>query len=259
MDLGIKGRVAIVTGGSRGLGRQAALSLAGEGVNVVICARGDAKLNETVDELRTAGIDAHGVVADCAVPEDRERLFSAAVGRFGKVDILVNNVGGGGGGGSGVADTGEDELMPGFRINLFGAEHLIRLAAPGMRERQWGRIISIASIYGREHGGTLSYMSAKAALIAATKHHALELARDNVLCNTVAPGSILFPGGGWERFTESQPKAVVDAFVAANLPMGRFGWPEPVGDIVAFLASERAGLITGACINVDGGQSKSLI
>jgi 3-oxoacyl-[acyl-carrier protein] reductase len=260
VDLGIKGRVAIVTGGSRGLGRQAALSLAGEGVNVVICARGDDRLKETVEELRALGGEADGVVADCSVAEDRERLFSSAVGRFGQVDILVNNVGGGGGGaGSGVTDTGEDELMPGFRINLFGAEHLIRLAVPGMRERHWGRIIAIASIYGREHGGTLSYMSSKAALIAATKHHALELASDNVLCNTVAPGSILFPGGGWERFTESQPKAVVDGFIAANLPMGRFGWPEPVGDVVTFLASERASLITGACINVDGGQSKSLI
>jgi 3-oxoacyl-[acyl-carrier protein] reductase len=259
MDLGIAGRVAIVTGGSRGLGRQAALSLAGEGVKVVICARGDEKLDETVEELRASGSEADAVVADCSVAADRERLFSSAVARHGKVDILVNNVGGTGGGGFGVADTGEEELLPGFRLNLFGAEHLVKLAVPGMRERHWGRIISIASIYGREHGGSLSYMSAKAALIAATKHHALELAKDNVLCNTVAPGSILFPGGSWERFTESQPKQVVEAFIGTNLPMGRFGWPEPVGDIVAFLASERAGLITGACINVDGGQSKSLI
>jgi NAD(P)-dependent dehydrogenase (short-subunit alcohol dehydrogenase family) len=194
MDLGIKGRVAIVTGGSRGLGRQAALSLAGEGVNVVICARGDEKLKETVEEVRARGSEADGVVADCS-----------------------------------------------------------------LADRHWGRIISIASIFGREHGGPLAYMTSKAALIAATKHHALELAKDNVLCNTVAPGSILFPGGSWEQFTDSQPKAVVDAFIATNLPMGRFGWPEPVGDIVAFLASERADLITGTCINVDGGQSKSLI
>jgi 3-oxoacyl-[acyl-carrier protein] reductase len=259
MDLGIKGRVAIVTGGSRGLGRQAALSLAGEGVNVVICARGDDKLKETVEELRAAGTEAEGVVADCSDAADRERLFSSAVDRFGQVDILVNNVGGLGGAGFGVADTGEEALMPGLRINLFGAEHLVRLAVPAMRERRWGRIISITSIFGREHGGPLAYMTSKAALIAATKHHALELAKDNILCNTVAPGSIIFPGGSWEQFTESQPKAVVDAFIATNLPMGRFGWPEPVGDMVAFLASERASLITGACINVDGGQSKSLI
>jgi 3-oxoacyl-[acyl-carrier protein] reductase len=128
-----------------------------------------------------------------------------------------------------------------------------------MRERGWGRIVSIASIWGREHGGTLAYMSAKAALIAATKHHAVELAKDGITCNTVAPGSILFPGGVWDRFVSSQPKETVAAFVAENLPLGRFGWPEPVGDLVAYLASERAGLITGACINVDGGQSKSLI
>lgn len=260
VDLGIEGRVAIVTGASRGLGRQAAISLAREGAKVVICARGADTLAETVDELRAAGGVAEGLVGDLSLPEDRERLFAAALGHYGQVDILVNNVGGGGGGGGlGVDDTGEDALMPGFRINLFGAEHLIKLAVPGMRERRWGRIIAISSIFGREHGGSLVYMAAKAALIAATKHHALELAKDNVLCNTVAPGSILFPGGGWERFVENQPKDVVDGFIKTNLPMGKFGWPEPVGDLVAFLASERASLITGACINIDGGQSKSLI
>ena len=121
MDLGIKGRVAIVTGGSRGLGRQAALSLAGEGVNVVICARGDDKLKETVEELRAAGSEADGVVADCSIVGDRERLFSSAVDRFGQVDIVVNNVGGLGGGGFGVADTGEEELMPGASVSISSA------------------------------------------------------------------------------------------------------------------------------------------
>jgi 3-oxoacyl-[acyl-carrier protein] reductase len=259
MDLGIAGRAALVTGGSRGLGRQAALSLAGEGVDVAVCARGEERLEQTVDELRALGVRAIGVSADMAVAADRERVFETAAGELGKVDILVNNVGGSGAAARGVDDTGEDELLPTFRINLFGAEHLIRLAVPGMRERGWGRIVSIASIWGREHGGTLGYMSAKAALIAATKHHALELAKDGISCNTVAPGSILFPGGSWERFVGGQPQEVVDAFVAQNLPMGRFGWPEPVGDLVAYLSSERAALITGACINVDGGQSRSLL
>jgi 3-oxoacyl-[acyl-carrier protein] reductase len=102
-------------------------------------------------------------------------------------------------------------------------------------------------------------MAAKAALIAATKHAALRLAKDGITANSVAPGSILFPGGSWERFTKTQTKDVVADFIKNNLPMERFGWPEPVGDLVAYLASERAGLITGACINIDGGQSRSLI
>jgi 3-oxoacyl-[acyl-carrier protein] reductase len=259
MDLGIAGRTAIVTGGSRGLGRQAALSLAGEGVDVAVCARKEDRLSQTVGELRERGVRAVGVVGDITVADDRRRLFETAVAELGGVDILVNNVGGSGTGARGVADTGEDELLPLFRTNLFGAEELIRLAVPGMRERRWGRIVSIASIWGREYGGTLGYVSAKAALIAATKHHALELAKDGILCNSVAPGSIIHPGGSWERFVNEQPKEVVDTFIATNLPLGRFGWPEPVGDLVAYLASERAGMITGACINVDGGQSRSLI
>jgi 3-oxoacyl-[acyl-carrier protein] reductase len=258
MDLGIAGRTAIVTGASRGLGRQAALALGAEGVQLVVCARGKEALDTIVEELRTLGVPAVGLALDFAVGAERRRLFDAAIAEFGAVDILVNNVGGSTGVNV-VEETGEEELIPTFQLNLFGGEHLIRLAVPGMRERRWGRIISIASIYGREHGGGLGYMSAKAALIAATKHHALELAKDNVLCNAVAPGSILFPGGGWDSFITHSPQATVEEFVARNLPMGKFGWPEPVGDLVAFLASERASLITGACINIDGGQSRSLI
>ena len=146
-----------------------------------------------------------------------------------------------------------------MQLNLYGAVRLIRLALPGMKERRWGRIISIASIWGREYGGGIGYMTAKAALIAMSKHLAMELAPYNILVNTVAPGSIQFPGGGWDNFSRNQSQETVERFVETNLPMGRFGWPEPVGDLVTYLASERAGLLTGTCINIDGGQSKSLI
>ena len=128
-----------------------------------------------------------------------------------------------------------------------------------MKDRRWGRIVNIASIWGREYGGGLGYMTAKAALIAFSKHMALSLASYNVLVNTLAPGSIQFPGGNWDRFVNGNPPEVVEAFIAHQLPMGKFGWPEPVGAMVAFLCSEKADLITGASINVDGGQSKSLI
>lgn len=257
MDLGIAGRTAIVTGGSRGLGRQAALSLAREGVHVAICARGEETLERTAAELRSLGVKALGVVADVTRPADTARLFEAAARAFGKVDILVNNAGGSRG--SDLERTSDEDIEEAFRLNLFGALRLTRLAVPGMRERRWGRVITISSIYGREHGGGLAYMSAKAALIAATKHLALRLAKDGILVNSVAPGSILFTGGSWERFTVTQPKEVVDDFIKNNLPLGKFGWPEPVGDLVAYLASERASLITGTCINIDGGQSRSLI
>ena len=135
----------------------------------------------------------------------------------------------------------------------------MKLVIPHMQAQRWGRIINISSIWGREHGGNISYMAAKAGLIGATKHAALTLAKDGVLVNTIAPGSILHPGGTWDRFQQDNSPEFVQSFIEQNLPMGRFGWPEPLGDLVAFLASERASLITGACINIDGGQSKSMI
>lgn len=155
-------------------------------------------------------------------------------------------------------ETTEEQFRLRFEVNLFGGLRLMKLTIPEMQSRRWGRVINIASIWGRECGGSADYMSAEAALIAATKFAAVELMKDNVLVNSIAPGSIVHPGGAWERFSNENPLEVVQDFITHNLPAGRFGWPEPVGDIVASLASERASLITGACINVDGGQSKSL-
>ncbi len=258
MDLGIKGRVALVTGGSRGLGRHAALSLAREGVDVAICGRTQATLDSTVAELAALGVRALGVVADVSDAETMPALHRQVADGLGEVDILVNNAGGSRAR-EDIADLPLEDFKAAFDLNLFGGFQLMREVIPHMRAQRWGRIINIASIYGREHGGNLSYMSAKAALIGATKHAALSLVTDGVLVNSIAPGSIEHPQGSWERFQNENPPEVVADFISRNLPMGRFGWPEPVGDLVAFLASERAGLITGACIVVDGGQGYSMI
>lgn len=258
MDLGIKGRVALVTGGSRGLGRQCALSLAREGVNVGICARSEGPLQKAVEELKALGVKAVGVAADVTHPESARRIHQQVVDALGPVDILVNNVGRGRGAEE-LFDTTDDDFRVTMEENLYASLRLIRLVVPGMVQRKWGRIINIASIWGREYGGRVTYMPAKASLIALSKHLAVRLAKHGVLVNSVAPGSILFPGGGWESWINSHTKEEVEEFIKNNLPLGRFGWPEPVGDLVAFLASERAGLITGACINIDGGQSRSLI
>ena len=256
MDFGIAGKNALITGGSRGLGRQSALSLAGEGVNVFICARGGDTVQETVAELSALGVKAQGAVADITNAGETAQAFEGAINALGSVDILINNVGGSLGGA--LEQTTEEQLDETFRLNLTGALQLIRLALPSMREQRWGRIVNITSIYGREHGGSFGYMTAKAAVIAASKHLALNVAKDGITVNSVAPGSILFDGGPWDRFQQSQSEEVVNAFIS-TLPMGKFGWPEPIGDYVAFLASERAGLITGTSTNVDGGQSKSLL
>ena len=257
MDLGIKGKVAIVTGGSRGLGLMSALALAREGVNVAICGRTESTLDKTVGELKSLGVSAAGIVADISDPAAAKTLYDGTMAELGPVDILVNNVGGRRG--TTIVETTDEQFKEAFEVNLFGALRLMRVAIPEMVARRWGRVINIASIWGREYGASPDYMAAKAALIAATKFAAVELVKDNVLVNSVAPGSILHPGSRWDRFSNEESPEVVEEFISRNLPAGKFGWPEPIGDIVAFLASERASLITGACINVDGGQGKSLI
>ncbi|MCY3543419.1 MAG: SDR family NAD(P)-dependent oxidoreductase [Chloroflexi bacterium] len=258
MDLGIQGKVALVTGGSRGLGRVAALSLAREGVNVAICGRTQSTLDGTVAEIEALGVRGQGVVADVSDSEAMPALNQAVVDGLGAIDILVNNAGGSRAR-EDLADLPLDDFKAAFDLNLFGGFQLMREVIPHMRAQKWGRIINIASIYGREYGGNLAYMSAKAALIGATKHAALSLVTDGVLVNSIAPGSIEHPEGSWERFQNENPPEVVADFISRNLPLGRFGWPEPVGDLVAFLASQRADLITGSCIVVDGGQSYSMI
>ena len=258
MDLGIEGKVALVTGGSRGLGKHCALSLAREGVNVAICGRTQQTLNKTQAELDAFGVKTTTVVADVSDHSVVASLHKEVVDSLGELDILVNNVGGIRVR-EGIVGTPLDDFRATFDTNLFGGYELMRLTIPHMREQKWGRIINIASIGGREHGGNISYMSAKAALIGATKHAALSLAKDGVLVNSLAPGVIAHEGGVWDTFQNENPPEVVASFIEQNLPMGRFGWPEPVGDLVAFLSSERAGLITGACIVIDGGQSYSMI
>jgi 3-oxoacyl-[acyl-carrier protein] reductase len=258
MDLGIQGKVALVTGGSRGLGKVAALSLAREGVNVAICGRTQSTLDVTVAELEALGVSAQGVIADVTDAEAMPALNQAVVDGIGAIDILVNNAGGSRSR-EDIADLPLEDFKAAFDLNLFGGYQLMREVIPHMQQQKWGRIINIASIYGREYGGNLSYMAAKSALISATKHAALSLVTDGVLVNSIAPGSISHPEGSWERFQNENPPEVVEDFISRNLPLGRFGWPEPVGDLVAFLASQRADLITGSCIVVDGGQSYSMI
>jgi 3-oxoacyl-[acyl-carrier protein] reductase len=258
MDLRISGKNALVTGGSRGLGRQAALSLAGEGVNVAICGRTRATLDKTVGELEALGVKSIGIEADVSDVDGMDDLHKQAVSDIGEIDILVNNAGGTRSRDD-ITGTSLEDFKATFDLNLFGGFQLMKAVIPHMQGQSWGRIINIASIWGRESGGNISYMSAKAALIGATKHTAQALAKDGILVNSIAPGSISHDQGSWERFQNDNPPAVVATFIEQNLPMGKFGWPEPVGDLIAFLSSDRGGLITGACIVVDGGQSYSMI
>ena len=257
MDLTLNGKVAMITGGSRGLGRQCALALGQEGCAVAICGRDADQVKRTADELAALGISVNGSRADVTNPDDAARFLQETADALGPADILVNNVGGRRG--SVLFDeTSMEQFLEGLEVNLISAVRMTKLALPHMQAQGWGRVINIASIYGREHGGSVDYMTGKAGMIAFSKHLALQLAQTGVLVNCVAPGSIDFPGSTWDRFQQNNTPEVVSEFIDRNLPMGKFGWPEPIGETVAFLASDRASLITGACINVDGGQSKSL-
>jgi 3-oxoacyl-[acyl-carrier protein] reductase len=256
MDLGLRDKVAIVTGSSRGIGRSIAMGLADEGCKLVICARGEEGLQETAKEIRERGVEVVPVTADVAKEEGAKQVVDHAMRSFDRIDVLVNNVGGSDW--KSFVDHTDEDWQSIIDMNLFAAIRMSRLVVPGMEEQGSGSIIMISSIWGRELGGPSSYNATKAALVGLSKNLAKELAPKGVRVNTVAPGSILFPGGGWDRRRKEDPEGMA-AFVKQAMPMGRFGRPEEVANMVVFLASDRASLMTGTCINVDGCQSFSLI
>lgn len=258
MDLGLKDKVAVVTGASRGLGKAIATSLAQEGCHLTICARGEEALGAAVEELEGLGVAVHGLAIDLTRQGEPERLIAAAVERHGGIDIVVNNVGGNRRGS--VEETSDEDWDQIIRLNFMTHLGCARASIPHLRKRGGGSITFVSSIFGREAGGPgLSiYNSTKSALISLAKIMALELAAAGIRVNSIAPGSIRFPGGSWDKRVEADPEGM-KKFVAENLPLGRFGRAEEIGDVVAFLASDRASLITGACLNVDGAQSRSLI
>lgn len=258
MDLQLAGKIALVTGSSRGLGLASARALLDEGCRVAICARGAERLEEAAAALRRAGApqDVLAVRADLSTVEGVETVVRRTVDAFGGLDILVNNVGRAGGGG--IAEASDAEWQAALDETLFPAIRASRLAVPHLRRRGGGVILMIASIWGRESGGRMTYNAVKAAEISLAKALAQQLAGDNIRVNSVAPGSISFPGGSWHRRQQEDPAGMAE-FVRRNLPFGRFGQAGEVGDVVAFLASPRASWISGASITVDGCQSRSLI
>jgi 3-oxoacyl-[acyl-carrier protein] reductase len=257
MDLGLQDRVAIVTGASQGIGKYIAQALAREGCDIAICARTASDLEEAKAEIEEEGAEVLALPMDVTEEGEPERLVAETADKFGRIDTYVGNVGSNRKGSfETLSDEDWEDLI---NLNLMSHVRVSRAAIPHMREVEGASICYISSIFGRELGGAgLSlYNTTKSSLISLSKVMAQDLAPE-IRVNSIAPGSIRFPGGSWDQRVKENPEAM-EEFVDENIAIGRFGRAEEVADAVTFLCSERASLITGACINVDGGQSHSLI
>lgn len=259
MDLALKGKYALVTGGSHGIGRSIALALAEEGCNVAICARNKERVEKTVVELKAKGVQSMGIPADVMILADIERVMKIITASWGTMHILVNNVGGGGRWGrEEVEQTSEDVWLDVYNKNALAAIRFTMKAIPFMRKQKWGRVVTISSIYGREGGGRPWFNMAKSAQISLMKTLAMDpaLARDGITFNSVAPGAIMIPDTGWMEEQEQNPEKF-KKMVDSQFPLGRLGTPKEVANVVVFLCSEKASLVNGASILVDGAESRS--
>lgn len=248
MDLGLKGKGVVVTGASRGIGREIALEFACEGANVAICARGEAALEKTRADLEAKGVKVYAAACDVADAESLGRFLDHSRAALGTVDVLVNNTSA-----FGLSDD-EAGWQKSLSVDIMGTVRAVWRVVPWMEAQGGGVIINITSISGLEAGSPPAYATVKAALMSYTKTLAASLAPKGIRVNAVAPGSIEFPGGMWEQTKVHMP-AMYD-MVRATIPFGRMGTPGEIASAVVFLASSRASWISGVNLPVDGVQHK---
>jgi 3-oxoacyl-[acyl-carrier protein] reductase len=265
MDLALNGKVALITGASRGIGKSCALALAEEKCHLTICSRDKANLEKAAEELKSKGAEVLAVQADVTKQADNSKFVSQAAEKFGRIDILVNNAGTGRL--SDLMELPEEEFRYNMDLMLFGPIQSSRAVIPHMRKQGGGRIINISSIFGKQPGGLLDYDAIKAAVIMFSKDLANYLAKDKILVNAVCPGPIRGPlwegpgalGDQLGQMLGMSSQEAVKWFAEQNIPLGHHGDPEDIANMVTFLASDKAKFITGQAINVDGGMVKATI
>ncbi len=248
MDLGLAGHGVVITGGSKGIGRATALAFADEGANVAICARSADALEDTRKAIESRGVKAFAASCDVSDGPALEAFLDDAKAALGNIRVLVNNASG-----FGVSDD-EAGWQRGFEIDMMASVRATWKVTPWLAEAGGGAIIHIASTSGLEAGSPPPYAAVKAALISHSKTLAINLAPQNIRVNTIAPGSIEFPGGMWETIQKVNAPAYES--IRDSIPFGRLGTAEEVAAAVVFVASAPASWITGVTLSVDGGQHK---
>ena len=255
MDLGLTGKVAFIGGASRGIGLAIARALGREGAKLFLTARGKEGLDAAVKELTASGFAVAALATDLGTLQGATSGVEAAIAAFGTLDLVINNAGGSLG--SGPFDvTSAEKWTEVLNVNLMSAVWCSQRAVAHMKDHGGGAIVNVSSICGREYCTSAAYTAAKAALVGLSKEMAVDLAKHRIRVNSVAPGSIMFPGGSWDRRRKDKPE-LIEKMLKDELPWGRFGTPEEVADVVAFACSARAGWLTGACLPVDGGQGRA--
>jgi 3-oxoacyl-[acyl-carrier protein] reductase len=267
MDLGLKNRVVLITGASKGIGRATALTFAREGARVVICSRGKAALEKVAGEIADAGAQSLPLPCDVNDRTQVDHVLKEVRQRFDRLDVLVNNAGGAGKFGA-FMDLTDEDWHQAWNFNLMSMVWFTRAALPLMQKGGGGRIINISSTSGRQPGANAPhYAAAKAAMINLNKYLSNTLAKEQILVNCICPGPVW--SASWEGTAQetaqklgiSYEEAVrrVKAGDEPKIPLQRLGEPEEVAALAVFLASDRTGFLTGACIQVDGGKTKSML